>query len=130
MFQISKCPRVTVVLSYWEASGEVSKLSYKSLLFDSSRRSYCIFLSSDDVFLFFSRDDFFLSRNDIFLSSDDILLFFSRDDVSLPRNDIFLKRGDIFLLRGSAGILCIYIKNVRITIGNSAIVLWIIEKLI
>ena len=42
MSQISKCPRVTVVLSYWEASGEVSKLSYKSLLFDSSRRSYCI----------------------------------------------------------------------------------------
>ena len=41
MSQISKCPRVTVVLSYWEASGEVSKLSYKSLLFDSSRRSYC-----------------------------------------------------------------------------------------
>ena len=41
MFQISKCPRVTVVLSYFEASGEVSKLSYKSLLFDSSRRSYC-----------------------------------------------------------------------------------------
>ena len=41
MFQISKCPRVTVVLSYFEASGEVSKLSYKSLLFDSSRQSYC-----------------------------------------------------------------------------------------
>ena len=41
MFQISKCPRVTLVLSYWEASGEVSKLSYKSLLFDTSRRSYC-----------------------------------------------------------------------------------------
>ena len=41
MSYISKCPRVTVVLSYWEASGEVSKLSYKSLLFDSSKRSYC-----------------------------------------------------------------------------------------
>ena len=41
MSQISKCPRVTVVLSYFEASGEVSKLSFKSLLFDSSRRSYC-----------------------------------------------------------------------------------------
>ena len=46
MSQISKCPRVTVVLSYWEASGEVSKLSYKSLLFDSSRRSYCILFKS------------------------------------------------------------------------------------
>ena len=44
MSQISKCLRVTVVLSYWEASGEVSKLSYKSLLFDSSRRSYCIII--------------------------------------------------------------------------------------
>ena len=41
MSQISKCLRVTVVLSYWEASGEVSELSYKSLLFDSSKRSYC-----------------------------------------------------------------------------------------
>ena len=25
---ISKCPKVTVILSYWEASGEVSKLRY------------------------------------------------------------------------------------------------------
>ena len=29
-----------VILTYWEASEEVSELSYKSLLFDSSRRSY------------------------------------------------------------------------------------------
>ena len=28
-------------MSYWEASGEVSELSYKSLLFISSKRSYC-----------------------------------------------------------------------------------------
>ena len=35
MSQISKCPKVTVVLTYWEASGEVSELSY-NLLFDSS----------------------------------------------------------------------------------------------
>ena len=45
MSQISKCLRVTVVLSYWEASGEVSELSYKNLLFDSSRRSYCRYLN-------------------------------------------------------------------------------------
>ena len=30
-----------VILSYWEASGEVSKLRYKSLLYFSSKRSYC-----------------------------------------------------------------------------------------
>ena len=34
----------------------------------------------------------------------------------------------IFLLRGSAAILTIYIENVRITIGNSAIMLGIIER--
>ena len=37
MFQISKCYGVTVILPYWEASGEVLELSYKSLLFDSSK---------------------------------------------------------------------------------------------
>ena len=41
MSQITKCYKVTVVLTYWEASGEVSELSYKSLLFISSKRSYC-----------------------------------------------------------------------------------------
>ena len=41
MSQISKCPRVTVILSYWEASGEVSKLRYKSLLYCVSVGSYC-----------------------------------------------------------------------------------------
>ena len=41
MSQITKCYKVTVVLTYWEASGEVSELSYKSLLFSSSKRSYC-----------------------------------------------------------------------------------------
>ena len=33
MSQISKCPKVTVILSYWEASGEVSKLRNRSLLY-------------------------------------------------------------------------------------------------
>ena len=42
MSQISKCPKVTVVLTYWEASGDVSELRYKSLLCFSSKRSYCI----------------------------------------------------------------------------------------
>ena len=40
--QISKCPKVTVILSHWEALGEVSKLRYKSLLYFSSNGSYCI----------------------------------------------------------------------------------------
>ena len=42
MSHISKCPKVTDVLSYWEASGEVSELSYKSLLYFSSNGSYCM----------------------------------------------------------------------------------------
>ena len=42
MSQISKCPKVTVVLTYWEASGDVSELRYKSLLCFSSKRSYCM----------------------------------------------------------------------------------------
>ena len=41
MSQISKCPNITVVLTYWEASGEVSEPRYKSLLYFSSKRSYC-----------------------------------------------------------------------------------------
>ena len=41
MSQIVKCPKVTVILSYWEASGEVSKLRYKCLLYFSSNGSYC-----------------------------------------------------------------------------------------
>ena len=36
MSQISKCPKVTHVLTYWEASVEVSEPSYKSLLYFSS----------------------------------------------------------------------------------------------
>ena len=40
MSQISKCPKVTVVLT-WEASGEVSELSYKSLLYSTSVGPYC-----------------------------------------------------------------------------------------
>ena len=41
MSQISKCPKVTVVLSYLEALGDVSELRYESLLYSSSKRSYC-----------------------------------------------------------------------------------------
>ena len=41
MSQISKCPNVTVVLTYWEASRDVSELSYKSLLYSTSVGSYC-----------------------------------------------------------------------------------------
>ena len=46
MSQISKCPRVTVILSYREALGEVSKLKYKSLLYCGSIGSYCNSLHS------------------------------------------------------------------------------------
>ena len=41
MSQISKCPKLRVVLGYWEALGEVSELSYKSLLYSTSIGSYC-----------------------------------------------------------------------------------------
>ena len=41
MYKITKCYKVLVILTYWEASGEVSELSYKSLLSISSKRSYC-----------------------------------------------------------------------------------------
>ena len=41
MSQISKCPKVTVLLTYWEALGEVSEPSYKSLLYSTSVGSYC-----------------------------------------------------------------------------------------
>ena len=44
MSQISKCPKLRVVLGYWEALGEVSELRYKNLLYSSSKRSYCILL--------------------------------------------------------------------------------------
>ena len=42
MSQISKCPKLRVVLGYWEALGEVSERRYKNLLYSSSQRSYCI----------------------------------------------------------------------------------------
>ena len=41
MSQISKCPNMRVLLTYWEAPGEVSELSYKSLLYSTSVGSYC-----------------------------------------------------------------------------------------
>ena len=46
MSQISKCPKLRVVLGYWEALGEVSELRYKNLLYSSSKRSYCIVVTS------------------------------------------------------------------------------------
>ena len=41
MSQISKCPNMRAVLTYWEALRDVSELSYKSLLYFSSNGSYC-----------------------------------------------------------------------------------------
>ena len=41
MSQISKCPKLRVVLGYWEALGEVSEMRYNNLLYSSSQRSYC-----------------------------------------------------------------------------------------
>ena len=41
MSQKTKCYKDTVVLTQWGALGEVSELSYKSLLIISSKRSYC-----------------------------------------------------------------------------------------
>ena len=42
MLQISKCPNMRVVLTYWEALRDVSELSFKSLLYFSSNGLYCI----------------------------------------------------------------------------------------
>ena len=53
MSQILKCPKITVVLSYWEALGEVSELSYKSLLYSTSVGSYCSYRISELASLFF-----------------------------------------------------------------------------
>ena len=44
MSQISKCPKLRVVLGYWEALGEVSEMRYNNLLYCSSKRSYCTIL--------------------------------------------------------------------------------------
>ena len=41
MSQISKCPKLRVVLGYWEALGEVSEMRYNNLLYSTSKRSYC-----------------------------------------------------------------------------------------
>ena len=49
MSRITKCYKVTVVLTYWEVSGEVSELSYKSLLFISSKRSYCSIYINNNI---------------------------------------------------------------------------------
>ena len=46
MSLIPKCPKDTVILILCEASREVSEPSYKLLLFNSSRRSYCITVCS------------------------------------------------------------------------------------
>ena len=40
-FYISKCYGDMVILTYWEASGEVSELCYKSLLYSSSKWYSC-----------------------------------------------------------------------------------------
>ena len=47
MSQISKCPKIRAVLSYWEALGEVSEMRYNNLLYSSSKRSYCIIWRND-----------------------------------------------------------------------------------
>ena len=52
MSQITKCYKVTVVLTYWEALGEVSNLSYKSLISISSKRSYCTSVANKKLGLF------------------------------------------------------------------------------
>ena len=41
MPEISKCPKHMQLLVHWEALGEVSVLSWKNLLFNSSTGSYC-----------------------------------------------------------------------------------------
>ena len=59
MSQISKCPNMRVVLTYWEALSDVSELSLKSLLYFSSNGSYCILIIPIDRY---SNDVFFQYR--------------------------------------------------------------------
>ena len=54
MSQISKCPKLRVVLGYWEALGEVSEMRYNNLLYSSSKRSYCSTIHSVKLPLAFS----------------------------------------------------------------------------
>ena len=60
--QLSKCPKVVVISSFWEALGEVSKLIYKSLLYFSSNGSYCSYLiprgTSGDGILMYQDDKY------------------------------------------------------------------------
>ena len=51
MSQISKCPKLRVVLGYWEALGEVSEMRYNNLLYCSSKRSYCSFMVIHGIWL-------------------------------------------------------------------------------
>ena len=57
MSRISKCPKVTVVLTYWEASGEVSEPSYNSLLYSTSVGSYCSKLAMLGVAIVISKSE-------------------------------------------------------------------------
>ena len=50
MSQISKCPKLRVVLGYWEALGEVSEMRHNNLLYSSSKRSYCSTSKNIDVY--------------------------------------------------------------------------------
>ena len=66
MSQISKCPKLRVVLGYWEALGEVSEMRYNNLLYSSSKRSYCSssgWLKANFLFGTENRDFYFLTCN-------------------------------------------------------------------
>ena len=82
MSQISKCPKVTVILSYCEASGEVSKLRYESLLYSSSKRSYCS-----------SGWETYISCPSISSSLSGNMRIYTFLKFILPRKILFLKQG-------------------------------------
>ena len=54
MSQISKCPKLRVVLGYWEALGEVSERRYKNLLYYTVAKTFeTNILKSMSVILYF-----------------------------------------------------------------------------
>ena len=63
-------PQYRVVLTYWEASGEVSELSYKSLLYSTSVGSYCTMMMIMKYHEYNAADD----DNNDYTSRDQMLL--------------------------------------------------------
>ena len=83
MSQISKCPKLRVVLGYWEALGEVSELRYKNLLYSSYQRSYNSCTSTTKISSF--EETFYLSSKtgEVFFSPARHFVRFGYEPVQL-----------------------------------------------